>query len=193
MFAVFPRYVLRRLLPWTAVCWFGASVLTLTTQLLRTASVFAGAPFSDTLRISALLSVPLAAFSMAPAFLAALFITAVKMGDDGELLAADALGLRRRHVQMLLICFAFAAALLNGVLWWSAAPSAMREARQIAVAALRTAAETGLTPGRFHHPLPGVSFFAEKRSATGVFEGVFIAQQTHGASFEAASRSCSCC
>ena len=187
MFTTIPRYVLLRLLPWFGVCLFGATALTLTAQLLRTASVFAGAGMGAGLQTALLLSVPLTAFAAGPALLVALFITARKMDGDDELLAADALGIGRRRILALLFLFVLAVAGLVGVLWWSAAPSALSTARKKATEKLSAAVVEGITPGRFYRPFSGLTLFAERRGADGTFEKVFIERETRQARFEVAA------
>ena len=187
MFTLVPRYVLSRFVPWFGVCLIGATLLTLTAQLLRTSPVFAGS--GSGLRMGLLLSVPLAAFATGPSVLVALFVTAFKMRGEDELLAADALGIRRARIQALLVLFVAAVAAVNGIFWWFTIPSALKSAQEIATARLEAAVTEGISPGRFHSPFPGFTIFAKRRQANGVLENVFVVRETASSRFEAAAES----
>jgi lipopolysaccharide export LptBFGC system permease protein LptF len=177
-FSLVARYVVFRIIPWMGICLFGAAAVFLVTQLLRTAPIFIGANFITGMQVPLLLSVPVIAFSMGPAFLIALFAVAGKMSEDDELSAIDALGLRRGKIQLALVLFAGALTLVNAGLWFYGVPSAVSRTREVAVSLLRGAAEHRLHPGQFNRPAPNLLFFAEQKKNNGVFQKAFVEWKT---------------
>ncbi len=169
-------YIVRQILVWQVIALAGLTLAFLITQLLRVLPVFAGAGAGvlESATAIGLLLVPVATWSITPAFAIAVFSTAGRMGADGELTAVDACGLSRHRLALGPIALATVIFVISAWLWLDAAPRAQRHLRAIATDIAARALAGRLEPNRFISPMSGVTFFADARETDGSLRGVFL-------------------
>lgn len=169
-------YIVRQIVPWIFLAMIGAALIFLTSQLLRVASIFvgAGAEFTETIEALGLVLVPVLGWALAPAFVVAVFATAGRMARDGELTALDASGLVRRKLWGGPMVLAAICACMSAWLWLDASPRSQAALREIAMDLAGRAIAGKIVPGRFIEPLPGVTFFADRKTDGGAYEGVLL-------------------
>jgi lipopolysaccharide export LptBFGC system permease protein LptF len=170
------RYTLREAFFWMLLGLAGSALIFLVTQLVRVAPLFAGAGdrSSEIFIVLSLLTVPVCGWSLTPAFAVAVFATFGRMSRDGELLALDAAGVPRAGIASGPMLLAFSATLLSALVWLAWAPSAQRHLRARAAALVEQAFIRQIPAGEVIHPVPGTTFFADRRGDAGAYLGVFF-------------------
>ncbi len=161
------------MMPWIGISLFGAIIIFLVTQLMRTASVFISLGAGTSIIVLLLLLVPVLAFSMGPAVIISLFAVFAKLRETGEQIAIDALGIKQSRIIVSIVGFLLVATLINASLWIFLSPFALNKTRDLVISVLKTKMAEELKPGRFNSPVPGFVFFAEKRDGES-FSKVFV-------------------
>jgi lipopolysaccharide export system permease protein len=174
-------YMTVQIIPWIVLSLVGFCLLFITAQILRVAPIFAWADagFAETVSTIALTLVPVIGWALTPAFVMAVFATVSRMDRDGELTAFDASGLSRKALALGPILLALILTLASGWIWLQAGPSSQAAVREKAFTLAGRAMAGSLRPGIFNEPIPGITFFADKRGTKGIYHGVLLEDTRH--------------
>lgn len=169
-------YIVHRTVIWWAVSSVGVVLVFLSTQLTRIMPVFAGARVQAGELVAALglLCVPIAAWSLTPAFVVAVFAACGKMAAEGELTAIDSLGIPRRRLLVGPLVLVIVGAALSTAMWLVGAPRSVARLRDIAAELAGRALVGRVERTGFFEPVPGVAIYADAFASNGEFKGVFI-------------------
>lgn len=116
--------------------------------------------------------------ALAAAFVVALFVAMIQLGDGSELDALLSSGLSIRRIALPYVCLGGVLAVLSLVLYGYLSPISRYDYRRILYTALNTVGHAQVPPGTFVNAGNGLTITADKVDASGRrLEGVFIHQR----------------